>query len=140
MKFILLFLAGSLLIIGYIIQSPILTLSGSGLYLLSQIVNLLLIVRMEGLSRKGKFHEKPFRSNIALLNQLSTFCELIIFFFSAISFLFFPTWFPRDLWLGSAIVIFGQFFIWFISGLIGRCIKYLPIKMGFSSWYIQHKG
>src|SRR5688572_29900682 len=135
MKFFFLLLSVILLVVGCIQQSSGFIISGAVLYILNQIINLGVIIKQERLNRNGKLKIEGFSSLTALNNQASILLEIIIFFFAAIVFMYFPNW----LSIGCGIIVFGQIIFWILSGLIARSIKTLPIRMGFGGWYVQRE-
>ena len=140
MKLFFLLLAGVLFIVGYINQLYIIALCGSVLYMLIQVVNIVIIMRSEKLSREGKFQVSKFDSRVALFNQLGIFLELVMFIFGVFTFIFFPVWYDPNLGISSGIIAIGQVIIWILSGFVGRYIRHVPIRMGFGGWYILPKA
>lgn len=137
MKFILLFISASLLVVGLLDgDQPTVTI-GATLFILIQIGGLISVYRFSKGYQLPKDQNKTELSNKRnLMGTLSRYLEGIILLLGLIIMMLDG---KNELFLPGAIIWIGEIVVYFLGGIIVEYITGIPLRFGYGGWQIDFR-
>ncbi len=137
MKLILLLISTSLLIFGFLNKNQLILITGAVCFILIQTATLVWIYRSSKQYRTNP-NQIESQNKRKFVDIFSKIIENIIIFSGLIAMII-DNENEHGLFVAGAIIWIGIIVIYFLGGVIIRCVTGIPLRMGYGGWYVYRR-